>query len=331
MRWLSLFAILSGLAIFPARGEETLTIYTYDSFVGEWGPGPALTEAYQAQCACRIDWQTVEDGAALLARLKLEGRTTRADLILGLDGHLMAEAEATGLIAPHGLNLPPLALPIAWPDKDFVPFDWGYFAFVYDRQSLPKAPTSLAELADGKTEPKIIIEDPRSSTPGLGLLAWIRLAYGDRAPEIWAGLKPKILTVAKGWGEAYGLFLKGEAPLVLSYTTSPAYHAIVEKSDRYPAALFTEGHLLQIELAALTIKAAGNDQARQFLAFLLTPKAQKIIATANYMYPAIDLGPDLPPEFSALPKPEKTLVLPPEDAKTHREAWIAEWLDILAR
>ena len=37
------------------------------------------------------------------------------------------------------------------------------------------------------------------------------------------------MTVTKGWSEAYGLFLEGEADMVLSYTTSPAYHLIAEE------------------------------------------------------------------------------------------------------
>ncbi len=73
-------------------------------------------------------------------------------------------------------------------------------------------------------------------------MLWIKAAYGDRAPEIWAGLKPHILTMTRGWSEAYGLFLKGEADMVLSYTTSPAYHAIAENDHNYAAADFTEGH-----------------------------------------------------------------------------------------
>lgn len=44
----------------------------------------------------------------------------------------------------------------------------------------------------------------------------------------------KTVTVTKGWSEAYGLFLKGESDLVLSYTTSPAYHIIAEKKTTTP-------------------------------------------------------------------------------------------------
>jgi thiamine transport system substrate-binding protein len=49
---------------------------------------------------------------------------------------------------------------------------------------------------------------------------WIKNAYGDRAPEIWKGLAPRIVTVAPGWDEGYGLFLRGEVDMALAYTTS---------------------------------------------------------------------------------------------------------------
>ena len=99
---------------------------------------------------------------------------------------------------------------------------------------------------------------------------WVKAAYGDRAAEIWAGLADNIVTVTPGWSEAYGLFLEGEADMVLSYTTSPAYHLIAESDDTKAAALFDEGHYLQIEVAG---KLAATDQpalADQFLAFMLT-------------------------------------------------------------
>ena len=60
-------------------------------------------------------------------------------------------------------------------------------------------------------------------------MLWIKAAYGDKAADIWKGLKPHIVTMAQSWDDAYnGIFLKGEADMVLSYTTSPAYHAIAE-------------------------------------------------------------------------------------------------------
>src|SRR3990172_10123613 len=183
----------SGSAL--AAELPTLTVYTYSSFVSEWGPGPAIRKAFEADCACRLDFVALEDGVALLSRLRLEGEATKADLVLGLDTNLTAEAAATGLFAPHGLDLSGLKLPIAWTDATFVPFDYGYFAFVYDKQRLAAPPRSLEELVSRDPGEKILIEDPRTSTPGLGLLLWMRRVYGDEAGAPWRQPKALILTV----------------------------------------------------------------------------------------------------------------------------------------
>ena len=139
---------------------------------------------------------------------------------------------------------------------------------------------------NGDPEEKIVIQDPRNSTPGLGFLLWMKAVYGDRAPEKWRTLSKRILTVTPGWSEAYGLFTSGEAPMVLSYTTSPAYHMIEEKTERYRAAAFAEGHYLQVELAGRLRASKQPELAARFLQFLVSPEAQAILPTTNWAYPA---------------------------------------------
>ena len=64
--------------------KKTLTIYTYESFIADWGPGPKVKEAFEANCDCELKWVGVEDGVALLNRLKLEGDKATASIVLGL-------------------------------------------------------------------------------------------------------------------------------------------------------------------------------------------------------------------------------------------------------
>src|SRR5262245_48489377 len=100
---LSILGLTSGDAV--AGDPPVLTVYTYSSFVSDWGPGPAVKKAFEAECACRLNFVAVEDGVVLLSRLRLEGPSSPADVVLGLDTNLTAEAAATGLFAPHGLDL----------------------------------------------------------------------------------------------------------------------------------------------------------------------------------------------------------------------------------
>ena len=77
-------------------------------------------------------------------------------------------------------------------------------------------------------------------------------------------MQPKILTVTKGWSEAYALFLDGEADMVLSYTTSPAYHLIAEENESFEATIFEEGNYLQIEVAGILKSSSKPKLAAHF-------------------------------------------------------------------
>ncbi len=311
--------------------EKTLTVYTYDSFTSDWGPGPAIKEAFEKDCGCTLEYVALDSSIGVLSRLRLEGESNKADVVLGLDLNVMAEAKDSGLFAQHGLTPDNLALPVAWDDEVFLPFDYGYFAFVYDTEALANPPRSLKELVEAPDDLKIILEDPRTSTPGLGFLLWVRAVYGDDAPEAWKKLARKTVTTTKGWSEAYGLFLEGEAPLVLSYTTSPAYHMIAEDVTRYQAANFAEGHYMQVEVAAMTKSSDDPELARRFLSFMLSPGFQDNIPTAQWMYPAIDLPGGLPAAYDKLVDPSRPLLIPPQDVAAQRKAWVDEWLQAVSQ
>ena len=214
----SLFCTLVMVVCVPAfaSAKPVLTVYTYDSFASEWGPGPAIEKAFEENCDCDLQFIALDSSIGILGRVQLEGASSKADIVLGLDTNLMATARETGLFAAHGTSLAGrTALQTSFEDDIFVPFDWGHFAFVYDSTKLAKVPTSFDELLTAPEDLRIVIQDPRTATPGLGLLLWIKSVYGDDAPKAWAALSPKIVTVTKGWWDSYSMFLEGEADMVL--------------------------------------------------------------------------------------------------------------------
>lgn len=305
-----------------------LTVYTYDSFNSDWGAGPGVELAFEEICDCDLQFTSTGDGAALLARLRLEGARSDADIVLGLDTNLTAAAVEAGLMVEHGTTADALTLPVAWDDPHFLPFDWGYFAFVH-RADMENVPTSFTELA--ASDASIVIQDPRSSTPGLGLLMWVQNAYGDEAGTIWNDLADNVVTVTPGWSEAYGLFLEGEADMVLSYTTSPAYHLIAEEDDSFAAAAFTEGHYMQIEVGGILATADNPELAQRFLDFMVSPAFQTIIPTTNWMYPAALPTEDLPEGFETLMQPETALIYSATEAAAIRDAALATWQNALSQ
>ena len=323
------------IATAPVLASDTakkeLTVYTYDSFVSDWGMGPLIKPTFEEQCGCTLNLVGMDDAVAMLQRLKLEGASTKADLVLGLDLNLVDDAKQTGLFAKHIVDTSKLEMPIEWQDDTFVPFDYGYFAFIYNTELMPNPPKSLDELVNAGPELKIIIQDPRSSTPGLGLLLWMKAVYGDQADAAWAKLSDNILTTTKGWSEAYfSLFLAGEAPMVLSYSTSPAYHMAVEGTDQYQAAAFEEGHYLQVEVAA-KLKTSKNSQlADEFLDFMVSENFQKHLPLSNVMYP-VNTPVEMPEAYGKLIKPTQVLQLDTAQINQNRKQWVSDWLNVMTQ
>ena len=324
---LNLIALAAITSTSAFAAENTLTIYTYDSFAADWGPGPKIEQAFEAKCGCDVNFVALDDGVSILNRLRLEGGNSKADIVLGLDNNLMAEAKKTGLLTEHNVDTANTVLPNGWSDTTFVPYDYGYFAFVYNTEKLANPPKSMKELVETRDDLKVIYQDPRTSTPGQGLMLWMKSIYGDDVTQAWQKLASKTVTVTKGWSEAYSMFLNGESDLVLSYTTSPAYHLIAENDSKFATANFAEGHYMQVEVAAKVKGAKNSELADQFMSFILSDEFQSAMPTGNWMYPVTDV--ELPKGFETLSVPSKSLSFSADEVAKMRKSWIREWQSAL--
>jgi thiamine transport system substrate-binding protein len=334
----SLLAFASASSSY-AQEKPALTVYTYDAFAADWGPAPKVKKAFEEFCECQLNFVAADSSIGALRKVQLEGAKTKADIVLGLDTNIAEAARLTGLFANHNIATGNLSIPAiknsptdnktvgtTWSDKTFLPFDYSYFAFVYNKKKIQKVPASFEELASMPDDFKIVIQDPRSSTPGLGLLLWIKAIYGDDATKIWQSIAPKILTVTKGWSDSYGLFLKGEADMALSYTTSPAYHLIAEEDSNFASAQFAAGHYMQIEVAGILRSSQNKKLASEFMKFMLTDRFQNIIPTTNWTYPVVNTKKGLPDGFKSLAVPNISLLMDGKLIEAHRKQWIDEWL-----
>ena len=234
------------------------------------------------------------------------------------------------MFAPHQQNNDALFLPIKWSDDTFLPFNWSYVSFVYDDTKVSQPPKSFDESAN-MNNAKIVIQDPRSSISGLALVLWVKEIYGDKAEEYWSKLAPKILTVTKGWSEAYGLFTSGEAEIVLSFNTSPAYHISVEEDQTKKAAIFDEGHYAYFELVGKLRNSNQPELANKFMQFVLSGEFQSLIPFTNWSYPAAQDRSMWPEVFSQLPYPEKAYFLDEDKSDKMRKKAIEEWRAALSQ
>ena len=323
----TLLIFLTTLFISFSIYAEKLTIYTYDSFVSEWGPGPIIEKIFEEKHNADIEFVAVDSAATLLNKVILEGDTSKADIVLGLDMNLFDLAEQSELFTTHNINdiNNLINLPLKWESNKFVPYNYGYFSFVYNEANLATPPKSMDELINS-TNARIVIQDPRTSTPGLGLLTWMKALYGDKAGDEWKKLNKKIISVTKGWTDAYyNFFMAGEADMVLSYTTSPAAHIMFEERYDILATTFEEGNYITIEFAGILNNSQNKDLANKFLNFMLSEEFQSVIPSTNIMYPITNIK-DLPEAFDKLDVPN-FIQMDPKEINKNKEKWIDEWLN----
>lgn len=325
--FLSICLIMSLGNIHAFGGSESdgrrreVVVYAYDSFVSEWGPGPELKRLFEEKTGYTLTFISCGDAAEVLSRALRERKNPRADVLLGIDNTLLAQAREADILASYRPADAEKHIPselIISEDWLLTPYDWGVFSLIFDTESGITPPASLEELTTDMYRGKIILMDPRMSTPGAGFLAWTIAVYGDRYESYWERLKPNILTLAPGWDAGYGLFVAGEAPLVISYTTSPAYHLEYEQTTRFRALVFPEGHIRQIEGAGVVRNAENAEGARAFIDFLISREAQGVIPLTQWMYP-VDASVPLPDSFSVSPNPGLILDLPEQGMRTATE------------
>ena len=61
------------------------------------------------------------------------------------------------------------------------------------------------------------------------------------------------------------------------------------------------------------------------------PGFQDVIPETNWMFPAGKTSSPLNPVFDTLVKPQKTLMIAPEEVAEMRRAWVDEWLSAMSR
>jgi len=139
-----LLFFVTGIIVNPAAAED-LTIYTYDSFNSEWGPGPIVFKRFEEQCGCKLKVVSPGDSGTVLNRVILEKANPQADILLGLNNSELEKSFSYDLWEPYRSPLLAKVPADLRVDKKYrvTPFDYGFIAFVYDSQKLAKPPSSL--------------------------------------------------------------------------------------------------------------------------------------------------------------------------------------------
>lgn len=314
-------------------GSDELTVYTYDAFTGSDSFGDYLEKAFLKKTGNRVKFISFGTAGEALNQIILDGDKSRADILLGLDEVLFHKGKKKELFGKWETSLfsPLETFLVKRGENVFLPVDYGYLSFVYDKNRTKPLSKPTLQNFSGQLERKqrIVLQDPRTSSLGIEFLIWTKIISANQFKSFWDSLAPHILTIAPGWTGAYELFLRKQADFVLSYTTSTAYHRIREKKENIVPLLFVDGHFRQVEGMVILKKTAKAKLAFQFAKFILEREAQEQLPFFQWMYPARK-DTSLAQEFKEIPVPEAVDVNWNE-VNPSRERWIQEWALVLSR
>jgi len=322
--------VLSALA----WGQE-VTVLTHESFSLDKG----LIAQFERETGLRLRFLKAGDAGETLNRAILTKGAPIADVLYGFDNTFLSRALEADILLPYRSpevrNLK--ATLLLDPTFRALPVDYGWVSLNYDRayfkdRPLPKAPPDLARPEYARL---LVVENPATSSPGLAFLMATVARFGeDGYLDFWARLRDGGVRVAKGWSEAYYTHFslyKGDRPLVVSYTTSPAaevYYSEGKYKEPPTGNLFPELAFFQVEFVGILKGAKNLEGAKRVVDWLLSRPVQENIPTEMWVYPA-RRDARLPEVFRFALEPLGSVRLDPKAVAQNRERWIEEWTKVV--
>lgn len=302
-----------------AATTNELVVVTHDSFVLP----EDLLNGFAADNGLKVTYVAPGDGGALVNQLILTKDSPLGDVVFGIDNTFASRATDEGVIA-------------AVDGQTLVPVDFGDVCINADLAWFDEHKLALPATLDDLTKPEykdlLVVSNPASSTPGLAFLAATVGAKGtDGYLAYWDALVANGVKVVAGWTDAYytefsGADGKGPRPLVLSYSTSPAFTLNADKSASTTTALLGTC-FRQTEYAGVIAGARNEAGARKFIDFLRSPKVQAAIPDNMYMYPS-DKSVALPEAWTRFaPLSPDPINVDEADISAHRDEWIRAWTE----
>ena len=318
----------------------TVTLLTHDSF----DVSKSVLHDFEERTGITVNVVAVGDAGQLANRLILSAGNPEGDVAFGIDNSQLADVTAKGVFAPYAP--PALAdVPDRYrldPSNAATPIDHGNVCVNDDLAAYAgaTAPKTLDDLAAPAYRGQLVVEDPATSSPGLGFLLATVAAYGDPGFEdYWQRLRDNGVTVVDGWERAYyGEFSgasggDGSHPLVVSYSTDPAAEVYFadQPLTEAPIGVLTGTCYRQIEFAGVLAGTEHQDAAQQVIDWLLSPAFQDDIPLRMFVYP-VSTAATVPGVFRKhAAVVDNPWSLSPEDVAAHRADWVERWASVMGQ
>ena len=290
-------AFLCGML--PAQAQEKeVNIYSARHYATD----EAMYSEFSKNTGIKINRVDADD-AGILARLKAEGASSPADVILLVDAARLGSGDSQGLFQPVKSKLLDEVIPahlraaatpngVAW-----TGFSTRARVIVYDKVKVKKEDVdTYEELADPRNKGKVCTRTG-SHPYNLSLFSPMTEHLGDEKAEAWLkGIVDNMARAPKGGDtDQITAVASGECAIALTNTyylarlmksAKPEDRAIAEKVGVVFPNQASWGTHMNIAGGAVAKYAKHPDNAVKFLEFLASPFAQNHFANGNNEWPA---------------------------------------------
>lgn len=309
------FISLSLASCAPTSNNQ-ITVVVHDSV----SISDELIAEFTNQTGLEVKLLRAGDAGAMTNKLVLTKDQPIGDLVYGIDNTFAGVASANNVI-----------------DGELSAIDFGDVCINYDKLWFSKneqaAPNSVADLIKPEFRELTVVQNPATSSSGLAFLAATVSIFGDPGyKDFWQQLKINEVKVTAGWEDAYftdfsGSSGKGNYPIVLSYSSSPASE-VRDNGESQTEALL-DGCYRQTEFAGVLTSAKNKAGAQKFIEFLLSDKFQSQLAESMYVYPVSKTA-TVPESWQQFAPMASQPVGGELDVNAKRDSWLKAWSDIFA-
>ena len=306
-------AVLSAAALVPAlaacgAGETpgagpsesgaaeagTVTLVTHDS----WAVSEDVIAQFEAESGLTVTQVPLGDAGTLANQLVLTKDSPLGDVVFGIDNTFASRVIDAGVLEPHTpAGLAASAAPLVLGGGALTPVDVGDVCLNtdvtwFEERGLAE-PETFEDLAEPAYKDLTVALNPASSSPGMAFMLATISAFGDDGfggegwTGYWSALRDNGLKVADSWEDGYygefsGAGEGGTRPIVVSYSTSPAFTVTEDGSASTTRALLGTC-FRQVEFAGVLHGAANPAGARALVDFLVSAPFQADIPGQMYM------------------------------------------------
>lgn len=323
--------------------QPVLTVMTHDSF----DTSEDVIRSFENENAIKVKFIKSGDTGTAVNKAILSRGNPIADVFYGVDNTFLSRALDEDIFlnyeSPELENIDDKFK--LDPSHRALPVDFGDVCLNYDKDYFAEQeidpPSTLEELLAPEYRGLLVVENPATSSPGLAFLFTTIAHFGEENYlDYWKGLMGNEVLVVNDWESAYysefsGSAGKGPRPIVVSYSSSPAFEIIyAEQPMESPptASIVSDGTCFrQIEFVGI-LKGTKNEMlARKWVDFMLARKFQEDIPLRMFVFP-VNSDAALGDVFiNYLISPKETANISPSDIAENREKWINEWTETVLR